>query len=303
MSGYFLFFMDESQNEKVDERWLILQFKTIEHHLSEVFKRLRQHEIEPILIKGWAASRNYPEPWRRMFADVDVAVDPADYEKALQLLPFSGVQVDFHSGLRYLDSVEWASLYGNSETVAVSGVPIRLLSSEDHLRVLCVHWLNDGGANRQRLEDIYYAVQNRPASFDWERCLGVVAENRRRWIVCVIGLAHRYLDLPVDDLPFADEARRIPAWLIRELEKEWSSGIRLLPLDMCLHDRKLLYQQIRKRLPPNPIEAMVEMDGDLEAANKLLYYQLGSIAMRIRPSARRLWRAIFSKKPQDNDEN
>lgn len=291
MSGFFLM----AKNEQIeDHRWLILQYKTVEFHLAEIFKFLRRENIEPILIKGWAASRNYPEPFKRMFSDVDVAVSPKDYERAIKLPQPGGIHVDYHCGFRHLDTLEWADLFENSVVENVNETPIRILRTEDHLRVLCVHWLNDGGADRQRLEDIYYAVKNRSADFDWTRCLKSVEPHRRRWIIYTIGLAHRYLDLEIDDLPFADEARNIPVWMIAEVEKEWRSGLRLIPLDLCLHDKKMLFRQILKRMPPNAIEATIEADGDLNAKNRLLY-QAKSIAKRIKPSIGRLFKTARRK--------
>lgn len=287
--------MDNLEQKKNDERWLMLQLRITEIRLVKVFNFLRDNNIEPILIKGWAASRNYPKPWERLFSDIDIAVAPKDYEKALVLSQPSGIQIDYHRGLRHLDSVEWNDLYANSILVEVNKTPIRILRPEDHLRVLCVHWLNDGGADRQRLEDIFYAVRNRPANFDWKRCLKTVKENRQRWVIYVIGLTHRYLDLEIDDLPFADHARQIPNWMIKEIEAEWRSGLRLIPLNSCFHDKKMLYRQILKRIPPNGIEATIEADGDLDAKSRI-HYQLKSISQRFKPSIRRIFQTLSSNK-------
>lgn len=259
----------------------------------------RKKGIEPVLIKGWAASRNYPEPFRRVYSDIDIAVDPRVYQKALELIDIEKVNIDLHRGLRHLDTAGWDDLFAGSKLVNLSGIDIRLLRPEDHLRVLCVHWLNDGGIYKEKLWDIFYAVKNRPADFDWERCLGAVGERRRFWIICTIGLAHRYLNLDICDLPFRDSAEKIPLWIKKALEREWASGQRLISLDICVHDRGLFLAQLKKRMPPNPLQATIEMEGDLRARSRV-YYQFASFLKRINPSARRLGRKISRRKKKTN---
>ncbi len=257
---------------------------------AEVVCAFRASVIEPILIKGLAAHLNYPDDHFRNSADVDLAVSPSDFDAAKEICDSGtphNVSIDLHKGLRHLDTVGWDDLFANSVLVDIDGTPIRMLRPEDHLRVLCVHWLNDGGANRERLWDIYYAVANRPANFDWDRCLNVVSSKRRRWVVLTIGLAHKYLELNLDDLPFADEAKTIPRWLVRTIEREWACDVRLLPMAMFLRDPKGLFQQINKRLPPNPIQSIVEMEGSFDARWQL-HYQVGGALKRVVPSLKRL---------------
>ena len=277
-----------------DPRWLILQRKLAEHRIEKVFTKFRLGGIQSILIKGWAAGLNYPRPWERYFSDIDVAVKPSDYKRAQELTQGFNWSVDLHKGLRHHDTLEWSDIYENSAMVAIGAEKIRLPREEDHLRILCVHWLTDGGAHKEKLLDVFYAVDRRSKNFDWNRCLEVVSRRRRRWIICTIGLAHKYFDLPIDDLPFRSEARRLPVWLTRALEKEWSSGVRLLPLDSCLGDKKMLWRQILKRIPPNPIEATVEMEGDFDRHPRILY-QCGSIGIRILPSIKRIRETVLRK--------
>jgi hypothetical protein len=164
---------------------------------------------------------------------------------------------------------------------------VRTPRCEDHLRVLCVHWLTDGGANQDRLRDIYYLVENRPKNFDWDRCLNVVDAKRRRWIVCCIGLARKYLGLNLDDTPLADEAKEIPEWLCKTVESEWRDEIKIRPLQNCLHDRKLFWRQLKKRVPPNPIQATVELNGDFDHGSRI-YFQAANVLTRFSPAVKRV---------------
>ena len=146
--------------------------------------------------------------------------------------------------------------------------------------------MNDGGAYRERLWDIFYAVENRAESFDWEKCLQVVNEKRRYWIICAIGLAHQYLDLKIDDTPFAGEIQNLPKWLIKAVEKEWADEVRLQPIQYYWHNKKQFWQQIKKRIPPNPIQATIELEGYFDKRPRFIY-QFGDIFYRIYTSYQR----------------
>lgn len=190
------------------------------------------------------------------------------------------VAVDLHRGARHLDSLSFDDLYANSVSVDCEGAEIRVLREEDHLRVLCIHWLNDGGADKERLWDIYYGIDNRSGEFDWQRFLDRISAKRRRWIICAVGLAHRYLNLNLDNTPIREEAKKLPGWLTKAVEREWDSGVRLIPLQQVRHDRQKFWEQIKKRLPPNPIQATIEMEGHFDKVPRI-FYQFTDIFWRL----------------------
>ncbi len=137
----------------------------------------------------------------------------------------------------------------------------------------------DGGEFKHRLWDIYYLIDATRETFDWEICLGEVSPNRREWVECVVGLAHKYLDLNIDDLPFADKIRELPKWLTKAVESEWESGVPQKPILITLHDRKEFIKQFKKRIRPNPLRTVVDMEGSFYKP-KLTYYRIGSFLKR-----------------------
>jgi hypothetical protein len=280
-----------------EARWNLLARKKSERAITEAFRTFRDHGIEPILIKGWAAARNYPPERSRFYGDTDLAVSSADFGRALELVerPDTPVRgVDLHNELRHLDTSPWERLFARSQLVDVDGVSVRILSAEDHLRVLCVHWLTGGGEDRERLLDIVYAVQNRGDAFDWSECLDVVSRERRSWIVCTIGLAHRYHGLSLEGLPFADEASKLPRWLTRSIENSWSNETRLRGLDESITDGSMFLRQMRKRIPPNPVQATVFCEGMFDDRSRMRY-QVRDILGRVIPSFRRISKATANQ--------
>lgn len=278
-------------------RWYLLARKKTEGHILSTFRTFRRHGIEPILIKGWAAARNYPPDIPRFYGDTDLAVSSYDYATARTLIEGPNPEakgVDLHRELRHLDTLDWELLFERSEVVDIDGEGIRVLAPEDHLRVMCSHWLTNGGLDRERLFDVYYAVQNRQASFDWSRCLDVVSQHRRSWVTATIGLAHKYLGLPLDGLPFAEQAEDLPAWLTAYVERAWASEGRLRGIDESITDRKLLVRQIKNRIPPNPIQSTIFCEGSFDDRSRVPY-QIRDMFGRFIPSVRRMSRAIANQ--------
>jgi hypothetical protein len=273
-----------------EARWNLLQIKAQEARALRAVSLLRENGIDPILIKGYAAGLFYPAEKLRDCIDVDLAVSGNDHAKALNIArskAADGFAIDLHNELRHLDTVPWDDLFSNSREIDVSGGTIRVLRPEDHLRVLCVHWLTDGGTDQNRLWDIYYGVQNRSEDFDWDRFLKAVSPRRQRWLICTIGLAHKFLGLDLSDTPIAESAKDIPAWLTTTVEGEWADATKPLPLEVSLADKGMLLKQIGKRLRPNPIWATVQMEGSFDARTRF-FYQAANFVKRIPSSCRRI---------------
>jgi hypothetical protein len=286
--------------KEVLERLQIIRYKVYENEIGTICTQFEKAGYAPILIKGWAAAQLYPEPFQRQFTDIDLMIEPGLYEDALKFAETikKNFPVDLHRGARHLDSVSYRELFSNTGFAQCGAAKIRVLRAEDHLRVLSVHWLNDGGADKEKLWDIYYGVANRPENFDWERFLNIVGAKRRCWLICAVGLAHKYLDLDLSDTPICEEAKKMPKWLTEAVEKEWESGVRLQPLNLFLRDKKNLWEQIKKRTPPNPIQATVELEGEFDDKPRIIY-QLRSILPRVFPSVKRIARSISIEKKSD----
>ncbi len=274
-----------------DEKWKVLQVKLQEHNACKAFRAFWGAGFEPILIKGYAAARNYPNGVGRASVDVDLCFAPEEFDPAKEFVaanPVKGVLIDFHEGFRHLDSLSWEALFSRSEIIDLEEGKIRVLSAEDHLRVLCTHWLTDGGENQERLWDIYYSVENRGEAFDWDKCINVVSENRQDWVIYTIGLAHHFLDLDISGLPFEDKAKKVPSWLKYEVKKHWDIGVPIAPLNTTFNDREQFWKQLKKRFPPNPIFSTISMEGKLDAKTRL-HYQVGNFFQRFLPT----WKTHF----------
>ncbi|MFZ1701104.1 MAG: nucleotidyltransferase family protein [Pyrinomonadaceae bacterium] len=282
-------------------RWNLLQKRTQEINAVRAVTLFRENAIEPILIKGISAGRYYPADRPRISIDVDLAVASGQFDAALAVArskEANGLAIDLHNELRHLDTLAWDDLFDRSELTAVDKGEIRMLCAEDALRVLCLHWLTDGGANRERLWDIFYAVANRDADFDWDRLLNVVSPTRRRWIVCTLGLAAKYLGLDLTESPVAADALDLPKWLIETVEQEWASKTKFEPLEVAITDRKRLLKQLGRRLRPNPIWATIQAEGSFDAKTRV-FYQIANIFRRTAPSFRRVTATIAARSSND----
>lgn len=274
------------QPESQPDRWCIISQKVNENALSNLFENLRAYQIEFVAIKGWSIARFYPESHIRTYTDIDIAVNSKDlneFESLRSKLPRISVGIDVHSELRDRDTVPWDDIFVNTYIVELNGVPIRVLSDEDNLRVTAAHWLIDGGVYKDRLWDIFYLVEKRKPDFDWERCLKAGGPVRESWVTAAIVTARDYLGLRIDDLPQSVRDFRLPKWYKRSLQREWERGPYLrYPLWMCLGRPGVLFQQLRRRFPPNPIAATTDTEGPIDDSSRLKY-QFRSIIKKIRP--------------------
>lgn len=236
-----------------------------QHEIKNVLTILYSHGIDPILVKGWAVARLYPEPGLRPYGDIDLVVRPEQYSYAFPLTKGLGGEygVDLHNGLDELDNEPLDELYERSCVVKLDDVDVRVLSPEDHLRVLCLHLLKHNAFRPLWLCDIALVVESRPPDFDWNCCL---TEDRRRadWVATCIALAHELLEAEVEDTPGAEKAKRLPRWLLRAVLKQWETPYSMsqapvtyqAPMSKYVRDPRGLVADLRRRWP-KPIEATV----------------------------------------------
>lgn len=287
--------MAEIHTTNDDDRWKLLKYKVLENSIADLFKIFRENGIEPILIKGWAAGQFYPRRFERVFSDVDLAVSPSDFEKASQITLGKNLTVDLHNGLDKFGLRNWEDLFHNSILLETDGCGVRVLRPEDHLKILCVHWLGDGGIYKEKLKDIKYLIES--SDLDWARVFVDFDERKQKWLIVTIGLAEMYFGLKANSLPEAivEKSKNIPNWILRTLEKEWRNPIPLRPLQTCLKERKMLFQQVLKRIPPNPIQATVETEGEFDDKSRVLF-QIKNTLRRLRPSVQRIVKTVITGK-------
>ena len=259
--------------------------------IEEVILLLNAAGVEPVLVKGWAVARLYPEEGLRPYGDIDLCFAPDQYQRALAALRSAAAarfSVDVHEGFAKLDNLSLDQLMARSEGARLGEARFRLLGPEDQLRILCTHLLRHSAWRPLWLCDIGAAVESRPASFDWERCLGTDTREAD-WVACAIGLAGQLLQARVDDTPVAQRASRLPRWLIPDVMKNWDrpfpelypplayQGLPAMPT-YVRHPRGLL-KALRTRWP-DPIEATIRVRGPFNEMPRLPF-QIGNALMRI----------------------
>lgn len=286
--------LSETENDRLYAK---IKRKADEAKAAKAFQLFRAAGIEPILIKGLAAAANYPAEQFRDSIDLDLAVPHQRLDEGWKVVASpeaNGLAIDLHDELRHLDTLPWTVLFSRSGEVQVEGGSIRLLAPEDHLRVLCVHWLTDGGSNYSRLNDIRFAIENRSDDFDWETVIRDVPDRWRRWLSCAIGIAGRTFDIDLKGTPFADAVDTLPAWFLRTVENEWASETKFRSLASSATDWTSFRKQLKKRFPPNPITATILMNGSLDARTRV-FYQIGTTVRRAGPSIRSLTSGLLHR--------
>jgi Uncharacterised nucleotidyltransferase len=239
-----------------------------ERDVVELVGLLRSADTEPILLKGWSIARLYPEPGLRPFGDIDVAMHPRVRPAARAALDSpTGRRLDpdlVHEELEPLTQRDWDGLYARSELVPLDGTPVRVLSPEDHLAFLCLHFLRHGAWRPLWLCDIAVALEQRTDRFSWNQCLAGDPRHAD-WIMCAIELARVLLGARVDGMPPADRSTRLPGWLIPAVLKQWET-----PTLVAHVPAPFMAQSLRqpagiplalRRRWPDPIQATMRTGG------------------------------------------
>lgn len=238
-------------------------------HIAHVFEVFRGHGVEPILFKGWAAARLYPDPALRPHGDIDICVRPEQdaQARAAHGAVTEDCSIDLHLGLTQLDDLGLEDVYRRSEEVALDGGRVRVLGAEDHLRLLALHALRHGVWRPVWLVDVAAAVEGRPPAFDWD-LFQSGRPRRSRWVAAMIGLAHSILGMDLGGVPASIAVRRPPAWATTAILEAWGSdtlaaqGARI-PM-RHLRDPLTIARALRRRWP-GPLEATLGAGAPMNA--------------------------------------
>lgn len=263
-----------------------LQSAIHERDLEQALTLLRSAGVEPILVKGWAIARLYPEVGLRPYGDLDLCVAPGDHRAAvlaLEKVVNKSYTVDLHRGFNTLDDRSWDELFAHSRLLKLENVEVRVPSSEDHLRILCFHFLREGAWRALWLCDIAVEIETRPGDFDWERFSGQ-SGRRRRWFACAIALADQLLGADMDGVPDEIRAEQLPSWLLPAVLKAWEersmSKRHNTPTNTAWRNphQALKLGYFRSHWP-NSIEATVGVNGPFNEMPRLPF-QLGNCVLR-----------------------
>jgi hypothetical protein len=275
-----------------------------ESHIKQSFSLLRDAGIEPILVKGWAIARQYPEKGLRPYDDVDLIVRPEEQPSAESLIStVESLQgyVDIHCGLSAVDPVDANGDWNSRTRLAMLGdLEVRILKPEENLRTLCLHLLRHGAFRPLWLCDIAVAVESRGQDFDWDRCL---SSNKRvaDWVASTIALAHKVLGARIEDTPIQQRAKKLPSWLPKSLLEQWerpfsrAHGVarHRAPMASYIRNPSGLFSDLRARWP-NPIEATIYMRGSFNALPRWPF-QVGECVDRTMRFVTRLPKSVREK--------
>jgi hypothetical protein len=269
-------------------RLLALQANIHQTKVQKIFRLLRAEGVEPILLKGWAIARLFPQPGLRPYGDIDLFVHPRDSRAAHRVIDSEAARVcwvDLHTRIDELADTPAEDLFSRSKLVSCGDEQVRVAGAEDHFALLAIHLLKHGAWRPTWLCDLGLLLETMTSDFDWDLCLG---NNKRRanWILSAIGLAHELVGAEIANEEIASRAREIPAWLARRVLKEWETPFageqppmsHRAPMRSYLRHPRGLLSDLARRWP-NPILATVSVNGRFNRLPRLPY-QLANCVSR-----------------------
>lgn len=262
-----------------------LEAEVNKRRLKKIVPLFRRHGVEPVVVKGWSIARLYPEAAMRPYCDFDLCVRPDDYQNAKAAVSNKdnpGASIDLHVGFGKFYEERAEDVFARSKTTMLDDIEVRVLSDEDNLRFLCMHFLRHGGVRPLWLCDIAVVMESLTEDFDWDR---VLSGSRRGadWVRCVIGLAHQLLGVDIEGTPYASRGRKLPGWLVPAVLESWEKPFGALAevrslLRNPIGSLSMLPSELRRHWP-NPIEATVALRGSFNRVPRLPF-QIGHVASR-----------------------
>lgn len=197
-------------------RIALLHNLAYQQRLETVLALCADHDVEPLLVKGWTLGRRYPERGLRPYGDVDLVVAAEDHHRlqaALDARPHDRhwVDVDLEHAFLAADRTPRARLIEASREADLDGRPVRILGREDELRLTCIHFLRAGGWRALNLCDVALLLETEPDGLDWDRVLGAPGDRRRNWVAVAAALAADLLGADLTATPLA--GAEAPAWV------------------------------------------------------------------------------------------
>jgi hypothetical protein len=270
-------------------RLQLLLAKTHEAKVQKIFRLCRTAGVEPILIKGWAIGRLYPELGLRPSGDIDLFVRRHEYPVALEVITSEEARdcwVDLHGRIFELADRDPEGLFRRSELLLCGDQKVRVLSAEDHFALLAVHLLKHGAWRPLWLCDLGLLLESMPENFDWKLCLGE-SGRRSNWILSAVGLARQLVGARINNEGIAARTGKIPGWLVAAVLKQWETPFAVnqppmshrAPLSSYLLSPRGLFRDLANRWP-DPVLATVSINGQFNGLPRLPY-QFGNIAARM----------------------
>ena len=219
--------------------------------LADLALILEQGGIQPLTFKGWSLARYYNPPAQRPLGDIDLCVPTGRYADAANLIATHSVHarstsnqpgdksttlmleesrtgrmgiIDLQTDLARFRLEPLAEVFERSQCVEVAGRKLRIPCPEDHLRLLCLHFLEHGGCRPVWLCDVGAMLEAETDGFDWDLCLGDDPVTTH-WICIVIALAQKLLGAKIGSVPKEIRETKLPTWLIPTILRQWSKPL------------------------------------------------------------------------------
>jgi Uncharacterised nucleotidyltransferase len=192
-----------------------------ERRLAIALELLSDAGVDPVLGKGWAVARLYPQAALRPYGDLDLFVDPEQIQAgtdALAAYSVASLQVDLHAGMRGGD-LDWERVRDKSLTVGFQDGEIKVLSHEHHLALLCPHMFDHGAWRPAWLCDIAMMVE-RDDEIDWD-IVSEGSKHRAATVRAAVLLARDLLGADISRTPWSD-GEALPHWVESAVRNAWS---------------------------------------------------------------------------------